>query len=407
VNALRDILGEAWRELWRARLRTLLAILGITVGAAAITCLASMHQLDWAFEARARASGWMTVTVPKDVGGERSRGPLARKPHLSRTRLTLGDAAAIREQCPAVESVVIRGDDAVTCRAGRKSTFSLCEATSAQSATERQASGEWRSLRWGRFFTPEEMAAGAQVVVINERLRKELYGDAPLTVLILRINGYRYTLIGVARAPNEIDSSLLIPYTCVGKLQLPSIMWYFQALPKRQAWDRARREIDAVLVRRLGDPGGSFVVVDNPLAGSKEGTIISFLGLLGFLTLLSTGVATSNKIYTDVLERLDQFALRRALGATRPRIYAAVLCESIVLLALGCLLGGAAGLWAFYKQLALLSSPTQTLDLGFPVLPLLALLGTVVSIGIAAGMQGAAMAAHANPAAVMNRKDAL
>lgn len=311
---LRDIISEAWHEIWRAKLRSLLAILGITVGAGAITCLAGMHQVDRAFEAKARAYGWVSIAIPRIALDKDFQDPLARKPHLTREELTLEDAEAIRQQCPSVESVVIQdAPSSVTCKAGRRSAFAVCTGTSAHSATEREARGEWQSLSAGRFFAPEEIADREHVVVINAPLRKALFGDEPLAGKILRINGYKYAIIGAVRDQNEIDDSVLIPYTCVEQLKLAHTRWFFQARPKRHAWKRAVRDIDAVLVKRLGNPGQSFVAVDNPLSESDDRSILSFMGLLGFLTLLSTGVATSNKTYMDVLERLDQFALRRAL----------------------------------------------------------------------------------------------
>jgi len=177
-------------------------------------------------------------------------------------------------------------------------------------------------------------------------------------------------------------------------------------LPKRGARAEAVRSIDKILRQRLGDPGDSFVYWDGkPSAADLRG--VAYLGLIGFLTMLSAGLAASNKMYIGVLERVDQIGLRRALGATAQRVYVTVLLEGVLLCGLGSALGGGAGVLGF-RALTAYNPPSQY-GLHAPVqaslLPWLAMLLFAVTLGVVAALQAAAVAVKATPAEALARKE--
>ncbi|HUT73899.1 MAG TPA: FtsX-like permease family protein [Armatimonadota bacterium] len=100
--------------------------------------------------------------------------------------------------------------------------------------------------------------------------------------------------------------------------------------------------------------------------------------------------------------------MRDSIGATKSRIFTAVLFESILICVIGCTLGGAAGLLAFYKAMGQFSAHmNNNLPLGFPVIPLTLLLAVIIFVGILAGLQGASIATQANPAEIVNQKDVI
>ena len=137
----------------------------------------------------------------------------------------------------------------------------------------------------------------------------------------------------------------------------------------------------------------------------------TFFGIVGVLTFFCAGAALSNKAYIDALERVQQFAVRRALGATTQRIYAIVLMESALICGFGCFYGGIIGWMIFasfsaWKWIAAdIRTPGVWTSYAIPVLPLGALFLFVIASGVVGSLQGATVAAKANPAEVLGRTE--
>ncbi len=400
---IHDLLGEAWSELWRAKLRTGLAVAAITVGAFAISAIASLYQVVLTARAHARGADWVMVASPP-----RDRDPLRRPPRMKRWELRPDDADAIRRECPFVDQVMVAGfhTEPADVKAGRRVLRgAFAESTGATTEAQFLLHAMRKGLAWGRLFTPEEVAAGARVAILNDNARRLLLGDEHRGGAAIRINGVLFEVVGT-ELPAEAHDPLrliLIPYTTAQELFLEG-QWYVYAHPKPGARRQAERRIDQILSARMGDPGQSFITTGNDLTDNGELRTFSYLGLIGLLTLVSAALALSNKLYIDVIERVDQIALRRALGASARHVYGAVLLEAVLICGVGCLLGGAAG-W-----LLIMSGPARELQnmglgLPFPTLPLAAMLAAATGLGAAAGLQAAAAAVGVNPALLLNRKD--
>ena len=179
-------------------------------------------------------------------------------------------------------------------------------------------------------------------------------------------------------------------------------MWRTRTIPKPGSARATARKIDEVLFQRIGDPGYTYAVL--PGVSYEELKVYLFFGIVGGIVLLSAGAAVSNKAYIDALERVSQFAVRRALGATKQRIYAVVLMESALICGFGGLYGGAIG-WMIFASFSATRWILRGLGFALPVLPLAALLVCVIALGIAGSLQGAAVAARADPAEVLARRE--
>jgi ABC-type antimicrobial peptide transport system permease subunit len=400
---IRDLLAEAWSELWRAKLRTALAVAAIAVGAFAVAAIASLYQVVLTARAHARGADWILV-----ASFQLDRHPLRRPPRMKRWELRPDDAEAIRTGCSAVDQVMVAGSTRDRCdaKSGRRVLQGLIvEATSATTEEQFLLHGMRKGLAWGRLFTPEEMAAGARVVIINDDARRRLFGDERWGGGTIRINGVRFDVVG-AEVPVQSRypiPEVRVPYTTAQELFVQNT-WLIYAHPKPGLRRQAEQRIDEILRARLGDPGRSFVTTGDSMTDSEQLRTFSYLGLVGLLTLVSAALALSNKLYIDVIERVDQIALRRALGASARHVYGAVLLEAVLICGVGCLLGGAAG-W-----LLIMTGPARELQhmgIGapFPTLPLTAMLAAATGLGAAAGLQAAAAAVGVNPALLLNRKD--
>ena len=416
VEAFIDITAEAWWELKRARLRTYLALLGIVVGAIGLTILICTLHLENALRGEQDPN---TIDIRMPMLEDYDRVIFRRKPRLERYELTPEDGEAIQRECKYVEQVVIagvltradfKGKDwhrapLVSTNITRTDLFPLLPYGARSSA----------ELAWGRCFTPSEMESGARVVVIDQRMSIGLWpkpqrtlGNGWLGSRYIHINAWRFEIIGVLRSKGGGSGRAIIPYPCMQDL-FWNARWHLTAIAKPGSRRAAAKKIDEILFRRIGDPGYTYVAL--PGISYEELKVYTFFGIVGLLTLFSAAAAVSNKSYIDALERVHQFALRRALGATKQRIYAIVLMESALICGFGCCYGEIIG-WMIFasfsaqKWLAAdIRTPGVWASYAIPAQPLAAMFLFVTAFGLVGGLQGAAVAAKANPAEVLAREE--
>jgi hypothetical protein len=409
LETIADVTAEAWWELKRARLRTYLALLGITVGAAGLTILICTLHLENSLRPQQDFTE-IDIRMPSLLDDDRAL--FRRRPHLKRYELTAADGEAIARECRSVDQAVIRGVVAQADFKGKNWHRAWLTSTNITRLDlfRYVASGlksRWE-LVWGRVFTPEEIAGAARVVVIDQRMAFALWppsqrilGRGQLGGQFIHINGTRFEVIGVLRSDRPSGNIAVIPYTTMQRL-FWNATWHLSAIPRPGSVKAAAGEIDRVLLQRIGDPGCPFAIL--PGVSYEELKVYLFFGIVGGLVLLAAGAAVSNKAYIDALERVQQFAVRRALGATKQRICAVVLMESALICGFGCLYGGAVG-WMVFATFSAEKWILHSLWYALPVLPLGAVFLAVTALGVAGSMQGAAVAGRANPAEVLARRD--
>ena len=407
VQAFIDVADEAWWELKRARLRTYLALLGIVVGAIGVTVLICTLHLENALRGEQDIN---TIGIRMPSLEDYDRAIFRRKPRLKRYELTPADGEAVQRECLDVDQVVISGVSWGVDFKGRnwhKAPLLSTNITRTDLFHEAMRSGNrsWE-LAWGRVFTPAEMQTGARVVVIDDRMAMTLWpkpertlGNGWLGSRYLHINGVRFEIIGVLRSRGQ--GMAIIPYTSMQEL-FWNASWQLSAIAKQGFRKAAAKKIDEVLFSRIGDPGYTYVSL--PGISYEELKVYTFFGIVGILVLFSAGAAVSNKAYIDALERVQQFAVRRALGATKQRIYAIVLMESALICGFGCLYGGIIG-WMVFASFSAEKWILRDIWYAVPLLPLGAMCLFVIALGVVGSLQGAAIAAGANPAEALARKD--
>jgi putative ABC transport system permease protein len=400
IRIILDMIAEAWGELWRARMRTTLALLGIIIGAAALTFPAVLYAAIGNMIARTHEHTWIVAAVPPQ-----NRDPLQRKAHLRRKYFLPADIEAVRKGCPYLEKIAVSsfpgmGADYPTFKAGREWCNGMLEGKD-NAIPEQMAEG--------RFFSESESENAARVVLINQSLQRKLFKGRKAVDSFMRVNGERFRVIGVKeKTAFDVAPTAIIPANTMQQVN-PDVSWSFSILPKPHMAAIAKRSVDAILISRMGDPGDTFFWQAGGVgSGFSEMRLFTFLGLIGLLTLLSAGVALSNKTYIDVLERINHIALRRAIGATIPRIYATVMLESVLLCGVGCLFGGGLG-WSCFALLTKIANenapPSAQIGLTPSIAPIAGIYLFVISLGVMAGLQAAAVAARANPAEILTRKE--
>jgi putative ABC transport system permease protein len=373
-------------------LRSLLTLLGVAIGIAAVALLTAMGEglrlyvLD-------NFSQFGTRIIAIHPGKTQTGGIGG---ILSSVRpLSLADADALT-RLRHVEAVVpiIQGSGEIQYGVlGRRSDIiggghQLAEAWSFR-------------LALGQFLPAARAGRSPPNVVLGHKLRQELFGVANPLGERVRVGGVRFRVIGVIEEKGQLlgfdlDDIAYIPVDWAQSLfnrdGLREINVMFTAgIGSQQLSERIRQ----LLIERHGAEDFSLTTQDDMLASLDRilGTLTIAIAALGGISLLVGAVGILTIMTTTVGERTAEIGLLRAIGATPRQVLGLFLAEAALL----SLAGGLLGLLLMGLLLALLyvSLPGLPLSLA-PGFLLLALLLSAL-IGLLAGIAPARRAARLHP----------
>lgn len=264
----------------------------------------------------------------------------------------------------------------------------------------------------GNFFAEEDITARADVVVIGDKIREELFGSRPALNERIKIKGRNFRVIGVLPKKGQVsffnfDEIAFMPYT-TAQQYIFGIKFYHRFVVEADTEiniDQTVADITLTLrnLHNIEDPSKDdfFIQTQADLAATVS-TITSvltlFLVAVAAISLLVGGVGIMNIMLVSVTERTREIGLRKALGARGSDILAQFLLEAMMLTGFGGIIGIALGaLLAFIISLILSRVLTLDWSYTFPLTP--ALIGLVVSatIGLIFGLYPARAASRKSP----------
>jgi len=207
----------------------------------------------------------------------------------------------------------------------------------------------------GRTFMPSDAEQGAApVIVMSEGLwRRRFNGDPALVGRQVRLNGSPFTVIGIVRDAVQLQRPAEIWSVIGGIDNLPRTFRLLQAIGRVKPGvtpDAAQADL-AVIAGRLAqsypESNKGWSVSVEPLhtgvmSATLQNTSLFLLGVVGFVLLLCCA-NVANLLLARGNARARELAVRAALGAGRSRMVSQLLTESLVLAALGGVLGLAIG----------------------------------------------------------------
>lgn len=210
----------------------------------------------------------------------------------------------------------------------------------------------------GRGFLQEETDRGDRVAIISHRLWESLFASDPGVVgSAIQVNGEPYTLVGVMPPRTLIYGSDLWTPMSVGPDAYPRNRRQFQVLARitrgasltevNTELEGIARRIEEAHGREFGEYQGWHLVAStwNDINSQFfRAAAFILMGAVGFVLLLVCA-NLANLLLARALGRSRDFALRAALGAGGRRIAAELLAESLILAAIGGLVGGVVSLF--------------------------------------------------------------
>jgi len=337
------IIRTAIRSLRANLMRSVLAMLGVIIGVAAV--VAAMAIIEGAsrhiFDSIKNFGSNVLMVYP---GTARSGGVEVGKV----VTLKVEDAAAIEQNC----SAAIRAVPEVW-GSGQVKYFSRNMICTVLGATKDYQEVRSYHIKEGRFFNKSHVKSESYVVVLGYQVAKELFGQGTPLGFAVKIRGKPFTVIGVMEKKGsvgltDVDKQVIIPVTTAMKrlFGLRSVsMISVQATSAGQS-DNCSKQISRFLRKRHRIAPGQ----DNDFTiGNPEAALEAFKELTGIMStvfysiagisLVVGGIGIMNIMLVSVTERTREIGVRMAVGAQRLDILTQFLAESGMI----CLVGGGLG----------------------------------------------------------------
>lgn len=388
----RDLLRLAFAAVLAHRLRSLLSMLGIAIGIAAVILLTSIGEgtrrymlgqfTQFGTNLLAISPGKSkTVGIPGVLGG-------------TTRKLTIADAEALARLPGIEEASPLAFGTAKVEHGNRSRSVNVYGVTPAVARV-------WKfEPQIGTFWPAGDPERAWPMAVLGPKLRRELFGDRNPLGQFVRIGGTRFRVVGVNEPKGQfvgidLDDIAFVPVASAMRLfnqdELIEIDVLY-SVDEEVAVERVRR----LLTERHGGNEDFTITTQEAMLevlGNVMDIITMAVGAIGGISLLVGAIGILTMMWIAVGERTREIGLMRALGATREQVRALFLAESAALAALGGLLGLLAGLGlGAALRLAVPGLPIET-----PPAFVAAALAVSAATGLLAGALPAQRAAGLDP----------
>jgi putative ABC transport system permease protein len=345
---LKAILQIAWKALSRNKLRSMLTMLGIIIGVGAVIAMVGVGQgAQKKVQEQIQAMGTNLLFISS---GSVNRGGLHVGAGATKT-LVYDDMKAIQREVPAVAAAA-PGSGATS-----QIVFENQNWSTRVTGTEPQYLDirDWSAAK-GADFTQEDVSHAANVAVLGETVRKNLFGTSDPVGQTIRIGNLPFQVVGVLSPKGQSgmgqdqDDTVIVPITTLQKKITGQdwLQFIMVSATSQQASFAAQDQITSLLrdrhrIRQGQDDDFSVRNLADiaQLADSQMQVFTMLLASIAGVSLIVGGIGIMNIMLVSVTERTREIGIRIAIGATEQDVLRQFLAESIVL----SLLGGAVGIF--------------------------------------------------------------
>src|SRR5215831_1980928 len=393
------VLKIAMRALARNKARSVLTMLGIVIGVAAVIAMVSLGQ-GAQDQVQQQIATMGTNMLIVSAGSQNSGG--LRGGAGSTTTFLPEDVQAIVREAPAVRAASPSVGASVTLVFGNQNWTTRAEGTDTHYPEIRN-----RGVSAGQFFTDADVTTAARVAVIGQTVATQLFPGMDPIGQTIRVRNLPFRVVGILETRGQSqfgqdqDDTLLMPYTTAMKKLLSTtyIPTAYVSAASSDATGAAQQQIvDLLRARhniRTGQPDDFNVRNLTDVANTAEATtrvMTMLLGGIAAVSLLVGGIGIMNIMLVSVTERTREIGIRMAVGARTRHVQWQFLIESLVL----GLAGGIGGI-----LLGIGVSFVLSVGFGWPqLISPIAVVGSAVfsmAIGVFFGYYPARKAANLDP----------
>lgn len=376
---------SAFQDIKRNKKRTILTMLGIIIGIAAVITIVALGR---GFEKYT-----MTQLTPKDQEGIEAQIYF----NYSGGVMVSGNVDFFSPQdinhlntIPGVIEVKAEAMSIFTGNAETKiMTRNGVETTTSEPVDETKG-----KIINGRGITQEDNALKKRVAVVDSSVVEDYFNGADPIEKSVKINNLNYTIIGVKEVFDSSNRENMFSIGGQSPIEVPS-----DTLNSYQKEKKAIQDITLLIrngedVGKIAEQATDYLNENGKFHGAGKyetfnlqdqikqisqvlGTITIFIALVAGISLLIAGIGMMNMMYISVSERTREIGIRRALGATKREIQLQFMLEGLLITVIGGLIG-----YVFGILIANIISSALNFPVLFELQPILISIGVSISIGI-------------------------
>jgi putative ABC transport system permease protein len=348
------VIQIAWKGLAKNKLRSLLTMLGVIIGVAAVIIMIAISSgVEATIEEQITSLGSNLIFVQSSM----SRGGFGPGGggFSSSRGLTYDDAYAIADEITGVNGMVVEQNTSETVKAGNVTL----DDTSVLGTTIDFPSVRDMEIAEGRYLTQKDVDRGQEVAVLGASLAEELFGDEDAVGQVVSIGNVKHVVVGVFKEKGQVgdtdyDSRIYIPITVVfqkftdnfmARVMGDSVRMIYVELDDGANIDNVILQIELLLAKRHDvslDEADFSITTQQDIIQTQESTTAAFRNLLAWVaavSLLVGGIGIMNIMLVSVTERTREIGIRQAIGASPADIRWQFLTEALLLSLVGGLLG--------------------------------------------------------------------
>jgi putative ABC transport system permease protein len=385
------------------RLRTVLLMLAMSIGVAAVVVLTALGDgaRRYVINEFASLGSNLIIVLPgrTQTGGFSPQNVITGTPR----DLTIEDARAVT-RLSAVKRAAPLAVGTSEISAGGRLREALVVGTTAEYIAVRSL-----SVAQGKFLPEEDWARGGPVIVLGAKMRSDLFGSTPAVGQFVRIGDRRFRVVGTLASSGtglgmNTDELAFVPVATAQQLFNSNTLFRILVEARnRDAIPTAKQQVlELIKARHGGEEDVTVITQDAVLATFDRllGTLTLGVAGIAAISLAVAGILVMNVMLVSVAQRTSEIGLLKALGATEGAVRDAFLTEAAMLSAVGALVGyglgqlGALIIRALYP--ALPAYPPQW--------AVIAALGTALVTGLLFGALPAKRAAALDPVAALAKR---
>lgn len=406
LRLLKESFAFAMNALRNNKLRTMLSLLGVTIGIfSIIAVLAAVDSLDQKIQNDLSTLDKNTIYLTSQSFGPTD---VPRWKREQFPNVTFEEYQYMKTAMKNVENSCFQyftSSQNITFESRTSEAVNMVPVTAEFVDVQRMEFSE------GRFFNDAESYSGKQVVVLGYDIAQNLFDGFNPIGKTVRMYGQKFTVIGVTKKKGSSgidigggdDTSAFFPATFLRRIygdNNPQVLPVIVIKPEKGTDIEALKSDIAQKLRNFrgvkqGDIDNFFINILSGLTDMIDGLLGSLrVGgiIISFFSFLVGGFGIANIMFVSVKERTNLIGIQKSLGAKNKFILFQFLFEAIIL----CLIGGAIGLLIVWLLAMLL---TNILDFEFVLSFSNVLIGTSLSIivGLISGILPAISASKLDP----------